>query len=349
MENSRAILTQVCAGHRPERPPLFDVLLNETVITHFAGHPLDGTADTDVVRTGVARALDATYRLVEPDTPGRVWTDAIGNECRSTRWGHWVTRPAFSTLEEWAQWIARDAERCEALRMPDVRAEESLSSSKDGAVLLNCTPSTAVNHACYDVCGFETFSYLLADYPELMKRWLRALRRERTRHIALRARAHDCPLALVFADIASRDRLVFSRSLLMEVGFFEDLAEICAECHDQGLRVILHSDGYLMEVLPDLLAAGIDGLHPIEQEAGMDIYALRRRYPGLLLVGGLDVTELLRAGTHQEIRQEARRMINEVGTEGSLLIGSSGEVDESVPLENFLAFRDEVLHGSAVA
>ncbi len=38
-------------------------------------------------------------------------------------------------------------------------------------------------------------------------------------------------------------------------------------------------------------------------------------------------------------------MINELGSEGHLLIGSSTEVSELVPLRNYLAFHDEVMRG----
>jgi hypothetical protein len=38
-------------------------------------------------------------------------------------------------------------------------------------------------------------------------------------------------------------------------------------------------------------------------------------------------------------------MINEVGSEGKLLIGSSTELENNVPLENYLAFHDEAMRG----
>jgi len=119
--------------------------------------------------------------------------------------------------------------------------------------------------------------------------------------------------------------------------------EISARCHDYGLTVIFHSDGYIMDIVDDLLAAGIDGLNPIEKAAGMDLYALRRRFPELILVGGLDVTHLLPTGTPEQVRAETRRMLDEAGAEGRLLIGSSTELEDNVPLENYLAFHDEVM------
>jgi uroporphyrinogen decarboxylase len=93
------------------------------------------------------------------------------------------------------------------------------------------------------------------------------------------------------------------------------------------------------------VAAGIDGLNPLEKAAGMDVYAIRKRHPDLILVGGVDVTHLLREGSPDDIRKEVRRMIDELGSEGRLLIGSSTEVSNHVPLANYLAFRDEVMRG----
>jgi uroporphyrinogen decarboxylase len=77
----------------------------------------------------------------------------------------------------------------------------------------------------------------------------------------------------------------------------------------------------------------------------MDPYAIRRRHPRLAIVGGMDVSRLLPFGTPEEVRRETRRMIREVGAEGRLLIGSSTEVGNDVPLANYLAFLEETWRG----
>jgi uroporphyrinogen decarboxylase len=98
-----------------------------------------------------------------------------------------------------------------------------------------------------------------------------------------------------------------------------------------------------MDIMADLVAAGIDGLNPIEKAAGMDVFELRRLFPELILVGGVDVTHLLPYGSVADVRRETRRIIDNVGSEGRLLIGSSTELENNVPLENYLAFHDEVM------
>jgi uroporphyrinogen decarboxylase len=77
----------------------------------------------------------------------------------------------------------------------------------------------------------------------------------------------------------------------------------------------------------------------------MDIYELRKQYPELIIVGGLDVTHLLPFGTPEEVRSETRKIINEIGSEGRLLLGSTTEIGNDIPLDNYLAFHDEVMQG----
>ncbi|MCP4639320.1 MAG: hypothetical protein GY851_02750, partial [bacterium] len=55
-----------------------------------------------------------------------------------------------------------------------------------------------------------------------------------------------------------------------------------------GARFVsLHSDGNVGPILDMLVDAGIDGLHPLEPRAHMDMAAVRRRHPNLVLMGGM--------------------------------------------------------------
>ena len=153
------------------------------------------------------------------------------------------------------------------------------------------------------------------------------------------------PLAIIYSDVAYKNRTMFSHDTFCEMNFFENVEKICDAVHKKNMQVIFHSDGDIMSIMDDLMACGIDGLNPVEKAAGMDVYELRRLYPKLIIAGALDVTHLLPFGTKAEVRAETRKMIEEVGRDGRLLIGSSTEVEDNVPLENYLAFWDEVMKG----
>jgi uroporphyrinogen decarboxylase len=108
---------------------------------------------------------------------------------------------------------------------------------------------------------------------------------------------------------------------------------------DAGARyVFLHSDGDVRPLLDMLVDAGIDGLHPLERRAGMDIVQLRKRYPRLVLVGGMCNTVTLVRGTRAEIEAEAREIID-LGRDGGAIIGTHS-VSPEIPLENYLVYHE---------
>jgi hypothetical protein len=350
VHDSRKLVAEACQGIRPRHTPIFDLFRNTAVIEHFAGHPLDGSADWDTVMRATGNALDCFRSLDVPHTDGETWTDEMGDVHLARRWTSWVQRRALTAEDEWKAWIEARCEQLEAESLPSpaervrVAAEQSSFNAKvNGAVCIHCTPSTALNSALFGHCGLEMFSYLWADYPKLVLRWFRALEHHTGMYIERTADPENGELAMIYSDMAYKQRLMLGKPALNQLGVFDDVAAICARCHAKGMRVIFHSDGNIMDIVDDLVAAGIDGLNPLEKAAGMDIFELRRRYPELILVGGVDVTHLLPFGTPDEVRRETRHIIQEVGAAGRLLIGSSTELGDDVPLANYLALHDEAM------
>lgn len=352
MKDSTELTYQACKGIRPYRTPIYDLLTNDAVIEHFGGHLLDGIQDQQTAIIAAANALDCTRYVNPPNKIGDTYTDDLGNVWVLDRWTGWIHHHALTTIEDWKNQVVKVIEQTENQSFPTpedskivAKEQQQLIAKLGGTSFIHCTPSTAINSALFGGCGLEIFSYLWEDERELTLRWLRALELGRSMYIETAAHAENCQLAVIYSDVAYKQRLMFSREMFNEMGFFDDVAAICAQCHKKGLTVIFHSDGYIMDIMPDLIAAGIDGINPIEVAAGMDVYELRNLYPELILAGGLDVTHLLPFGTPDEIRTETRRMINEVGSEGRLLIGSSTELENNVPLDNYMAFYDEAMKG----
>jgi len=103
--------------------------------------------------------------------------------------------------------------------------------------------------------------------------------------------------------------------------------------------VFLHSDGDVRPLLDMLVDAGIDGLNPLERRAGMAIEVMRRRYPRLVLTGGMCNTDTLLNGPRQRIRDEARSILD-LGRDGGIVIGTHS-ISPEVPPDHFAAYLDE--------
>ena len=90
--------------------------------------------------------------------------------------------------------------------------------------------------------------------------------------------------------------------------FFKPLyQQYCDLAHAHGKRLVLHSDGYIAEILPDLVEIGVDAVNA--QLDCMDVEAIAAQYHGRITFwGGFDRQRLLPFGTEAEIRAEVRRI-----------------------------------------
>jgi hypothetical protein len=142
----------------------------------------------------------------------------------------------------------------------------------------------------------------------------------------------------IYDDMAYNDGPMFSPAAF-EVVFLPAYRRMVRAYKGAGARyVFLHSDGDIRPLLDMLIDAGIDGLHPLERRAGMDIVEIRARYPDLVLVGGMCNTDTLLHGPVSRIEAEARQIID-LGREGGVVIGTHS-VSPEVPLAHLEAYHE---------
>ena len=189
--------------------------------------------------------------------------------------------------------------------------------------------------------GMELYAYLECDDPGLVSEYLEAYTDHNLAVCHAIADARLSPCVLTYGDIACKERLLHSPEFLRRE-FFPRLRRLNDAWHEHGLKCLFHSDGYLMEVMDDLVAAGIDGINPIETVAGMSLSEVKRRYGDrLFITGGIDMSQLLSNGTPEEVREVCRQAIRDARP--GYFIGSTTELDNSVRLENVLAMVDEAM------
>lgn len=82
------------------------------------------------------------------------------------------------------------------------------------------------------------------------------------------------------------------------------------QAHAHGFQVILHSCGSIYRVIPRLIEAGVNCLHPLQARAiNMDAVRLSREFGGeIAFLGGVDTQHLLIHATPNEVKDEVRRL-----------------------------------------
>ncbi len=187
--------------------------------------------------------------------------------------------------------------------------------------------------------GLESFCAAIKRDPDLVARMYEKVGATQYRILDI-ATDFDCVGGVRFADdLAYAEGLMVSPAHLRK-HFFPWLRACVELVHRKGKVFIEHTDGDVSLVLEDIIAAGVDGLHPIEPKA-MDIVELKRTIGHrIALCGNIDLGYTLTRGTPEEVEAEVKERIRVVGPGGGYVLGSSNSIPEYVPLENFNAMRE---------
>jgi hypothetical protein len=347
MQNSLERVRTVIRGGLPDRPPLYDLLRNDAVLSHFAGKKLTLENREEVVYAAYAPAIDATRPLVRLPEAERTVTLEDGRQQRYFRWTIWNEEKRYADAAAYAAAKRAELDAYDPAWNAEKQAgmDATLAKIADDRRWLGEVfyfpgiPGPGLQGIFGEV-GLAAFSYYLADCPAIISE---LLERNTVRAIAWIEHLpedHGIEAGMLGDDMAFKSGPLL-RPAWMRQHYFPRLARVIAAHHARGIKVLFHSDGNLNPILGDLVDAGIDGLNPLEVLAGMDIADIHRRHPHLFLCGGIDVSQLLPLGAPQQVRETVRRSIE--AAEGRLMVGSSTELNNEVPLANYLALRETVL------
>jgi len=116
------------------------------------------------------------------------------------------------------------------------------------------------------------------------------------------------------------------------------LKEQVALAHSLKVPVFKHTDGNVTRILDMLVETGIDGLHPIDPMAGMDLGEVKRRYgKRLCLMGNINCGATLSWKSTEEVRQEVKEAIRKAGYGGGYICMSSNSIHSGVKPDNYAA------------
>ncbi len=108
-----------------------------------------------------------------------------------------------------------------------------------------------------------------------------------------------------------------------------------------GKFVSIHSCGDVDELFDDLVEIGLNCFNPFQPEV-MNVEELLPAYRGRLAFhGGLSTQRTLPYGSAEDVRTETRKLL-ELGAEGGYIFAPAHAVPGDVPVENLVAFIEEV-------
>lgn len=184
--------------------------------------------------------------------------------------------------------------------------------------------------------GFEEFLMLSISNPGEFKEFLARVAGF-NRELARRFRKAGVDGMVIADDVGYQGGLFLPLETLQSC-FSPFWREQVREIQSLGVPAFFHSDGDISTLLPDLVAAGFDGVQGLQPAAGMAIRQVKRDYGDrLCLWGNLDLDYLLPLGSPEEIKAHVRGLMQDLAPGGGYIFGSSGGLAEGLPHENIMA------------
>jgi uroporphyrinogen decarboxylase len=120
------------------------------------------------------------------------------------------------------------------------------------------------------------------------------------------------------------------------------LRRMFAPFRERGLPVIMHSDGQIQKIIPDLVEIGLTALNPVQPEV-LEHAWLRENFGGkLAFYGGISTQTVLPGGSPEQVRQAVRACREQLAPQGSgLLLAPSHRMMTDIPMENVEAMIEE--------
>lgn len=195
------------------------------------------------------------------------------------------------------------------------------------------------------IMGFETFCFALVDQPDLVETIFRRVGETQLAVFERIVEMDGIGAMWVGDDLAYTTGTMIPPDALRRYVFpyYKAMGDICRR---KGLPYIIHTDGNLWQILPDLVACGFNAIHPVEPKA-MDSREVKAAYgKQLCLLGNIEIGETLTLGKPADVEAEVKQRIRTLARGGGYAVGSSNTVAHYVPLQNFKAMvRATRAHG----
>lgn len=182
-----------------------------------------------------------------------------------------------------------------------------------------------------ELFGDEAHLYAFYDYPELYHEICEELVEWQIRQIDHFSRYMRADFMTIAEDMSYNKGSMISRQLFTEF-MLPYYKRLIPEIKKYGTKVFVDSDGDVSQLIPWFQEAGVDGILPLERQAGVDLVEYRRLYPDFLFLGGFDKMCMFQG--KEAIRREFERL-RPVVESGKYLIGMDHQTPPGVTLEDY--------------
>jgi len=318
------------------------------IIQQLAGVDEDVLQALEVDFRPISSNPPADYRLeIVDEGDCEAYTDEWGAKLRRPKLaGHYFDRVEYPIHESTLAALARypwpdpdDPSRYRGLR----QQAHALREQTPHAIVGRCDLGADVLARPQWIRGYAESMLDLAANPDFAEAFL-----DRLTDIAIRAWGHFLAevgeyvdVVAMFDDLGMQDRPLISPAMYRRLVKPRHARIIAAIKARTKAKVFFHTDGAILDLIPDLIDIGVDILNPVQVSAkGMDDTAeLKRRFGRDLTFwgGACDSQRVLPFGTLEEARAETRRRIADLAPGGGFVFAPIHNFQDDVSGEKVMA------------
>ncbi|MDD2765668.1 MAG: uroporphyrinogen decarboxylase family protein [Opitutaceae bacterium] len=339
---SRERFLTALAGGIPDRVPFGDFLFSRNLLKKVLNHtPQLYEADKQVELAG-RLGLDCMWIPINGYCGTEEEVHAEGEKYQD-EWGVTYVKNGWPIMAQIDTPIKNRAD-WERYTMPSPAAPHRLRMLADGtkanthdlAILFGILgPFTMMYWYLMDL---ETLSLMTYDDPPLVHEMCDAFIQW---NLASAQRAVDrggVDAFIVADDWGGTHALLMSPSHLRKF-FVPPFRKLVQGLKSLGKPVIMHNDGRIVDLLDDLVDTGIDGYHPVERAAGMDLSYVKKRYASRLCpIGNVDNKGTMSTATPAGVEAEVKECLAIGMPGGRYILSTDHSIHDGMPHENVMAY-----------
>ena len=330
---------------QPDRIPIFDFIysrkLYREVIGKFPEYYNAEDAMNCAAKIGYDMAvipLGGFGGIRDHATSKDIYQDEWGTTYKQDRLYSW---PADAPIG----YPLRDRSDWKNYPMPDPSPDSRLREIKIAIKMAKETKLAVMGTvrgpftATWLLFGINQFSLLLYDEPDFIDEVVKACT---DFYIEGGRRMIDAGVdGIFFADDYGTISSPFMSPVHFAKHVLPHLHRMLATFKGMGVPVVMHSDGNLGVLMDLLVGAGINGYHPVERAARMDLKDIKDRYgQKICLIGNVNNKTTLVTGSVEEVKAETMECIRIAGPGGGYILASDHSLKDDMPNENVFALYD---------
>jgi len=238
----------------------------------------------------------------------------------------------------------------EIVKWPDPKDEHWFSNTRNRAQELQekkafwVTARMVVSHGPFqyasDLRGTENFMMDMVLKPDLASALLKKIGDiycDLYENYLIRCGDFIDMIELPGDDYAGNNNLLFSPEMFRK--FIKPIIKQMVhriKSYSENIKIMLHSDGAILKLIPDLIEVGIDVIHPLEPLPATDQSYVKATYgQKIAFLGGIDISHAM-PGVKQDVITEVERCIKQLAPGGGFILAPSNHLQSDVPPENIV-------------